>query len=213
MVFTTSLSYWVFSLNGIPQTPLSHMWLLLCISDTLKCRNTFETLQFGHCVFAVSHSIFIQCWCILLKLKWDVWNFLRCFSFVQSSERQKRKKKVTRRSRSKYLSLHSALLWRHYLFGLCVSSAWRAWLLFMCRLFPTTQCWAQLLSRLASALMNLQRCVYPWQVDIKNQGKTALQVAAHQGHMEVVKALLQANGSVEVKDEDGDTALHYTAFG
>uniref|UniRef100_I3JH85 E3 ubiquitin-protein ligase MIB2 n=1 Tax=Oreochromis niloticus TaxID=8128 RepID=I3JH85_ORENI len=66
---------------------------------------------------------------------------------------------------------------------------------------------------LASALMNLQRCVCPWQVDIKNQGKTALQVAAHQGHMEVVKALLQANGSVEVKDEDGDTALHYTAFG
>uniref|UniRef100_A0A669DQA4 E3 ubiquitin-protein ligase MIB2 n=1 Tax=Oreochromis niloticus TaxID=8128 RepID=A0A669DQA4_ORENI len=64
-----------------------------------------------------------------------------------------------------------------------------------------------------SALMNLQRCVCPWQVDIKNQGKTALQVAAHQGHMEVVKALLQANGSVEVKDEDGDTALHYTAFG
>lgn len=51
------------------------------------------------------------------------------------------------------------------------------------------------------------------QVDIKNQDKTALQVAAHQGHMEVVKALLQANGSIEIKDEDGDTALHYTAFG
>lgn len=50
-------------------------------------------------------------------------------------------------------------------------------------------------------------------MDIKNQGKTALQVAAHQGHMEVVKALLQANGSIEIKDEDGDTALHYTAFG
>uniref|UniRef100_A0A6D2X331 E3 ubiquitin-protein ligase MIB2 n=1 Tax=Takifugu rubripes TaxID=31033 RepID=A0A6D2X331_TAKRU len=54
---------------------------------------------------------------------------------------------------------------------------------------------------------------YPDKVDIKNQGKTALQVAAHQGHMEVVKALLQANGSIETKDEDGDTALHYTAFG
>ncbi|XP_028849446.1 E3 ubiquitin-protein ligase MIB2 isoform X2 [Denticeps clupeoides] len=54
---------------------------------------------------------------------------------------------------------------------------------------------------------------HPDKVDIKNQGKTALQVAAHQGHMEVVKVLLQANSSIEVKDEDGDTALHYTAFG
>uniref|UniRef100_A0A8C9V2Y3 E3 ubiquitin-protein ligase MIB2 n=1 Tax=Scleropages formosus TaxID=113540 RepID=A0A8C9V2Y3_SCLFO len=54
---------------------------------------------------------------------------------------------------------------------------------------------------------------HPDKVDIKNQGKTALQVAAHQGHLEVVKVLLQANSSVEVKDEDGDTALHYTAFG
>lgn len=68
-------------------------------------------------------------------------------------------------------------------------------------------------SRSSLPLMNLWLPVCSWQVDIKNQGKTALQVAAHQGHMEVVKALLQANGSVEVKDEDGDTALHYTAFG
>uniref|UniRef100_A0A671S8M3 E3 ubiquitin-protein ligase MIB2 n=1 Tax=Sinocyclocheilus anshuiensis TaxID=1608454 RepID=A0A671S8M3_9TELE len=54
---------------------------------------------------------------------------------------------------------------------------------------------------------------YPEKVDIKNQGKTALQVAAHQGHVEVVKFLLQANSSIEAKDEDGDAALHYTAFG
>ncbi|XP_051949788.1 E3 ubiquitin-protein ligase MIB2-like isoform X2 [Xyrauchen texanus] len=54
---------------------------------------------------------------------------------------------------------------------------------------------------------------YPDKVDIKNQGKTALQVAAHQGHVEVVKVLLQANSSIEAKDEDGDAALHYTAFG
>uniref|UniRef100_A0A672R2Z1 E3 ubiquitin-protein ligase MIB2 n=1 Tax=Sinocyclocheilus grahami TaxID=75366 RepID=A0A672R2Z1_SINGR len=51
---------------------------------------------------------------------------------------------------------------------------------------------------------------YPEKVDIKNQGKTALQVAAHQGHVEVVKFLLQANSSIEAKDEDGDAALHYT---
>lgn len=61
--------------------------------------------------------------------------------------------------------------------------------------------------------MNLLLHLPSLQVDIKNQDKTALQVAAHQGHMEVVKALLQANGSIEIKDEDGDTALHYTAFG
>ncbi|XP_007905447.1 E3 ubiquitin-protein ligase MIB2 isoform X1 [Callorhinchus milii] len=54
---------------------------------------------------------------------------------------------------------------------------------------------------------------YPEKVDIKNQGKTALQVAAHQGHIEVVKALLQANAKLEVHDEDGDTALHYASFG
>ncbi|KAM9476073.1 E3 ubiquitin-protein ligase MIB2 isoform 1-T1 [Clarias gariepinus] len=54
---------------------------------------------------------------------------------------------------------------------------------------------------------------HPDKVDIKNQGKTALQVAAHQGHMEVVKVLLQANSNIEAKDEDGDAALHYTAFG
>lgn len=87
------------------------------------------------------------------------------------------------------------------------------WLLFMLRLFPANLCLALLVSRPSLPLMNLQPHLCSWQVDIKNQGKTALQVAAHQGHMEVVKALLQANGSIEVKDEDGDTALHYTAFG
>lgn len=85
--------------------------------------------------------------------------------------------------------------------------------MFKLRLFPASLCWALLVPRLPLPLMSLRLCLCSRQVDIKNQGKTALQVAAHQGHMEVVKALLQANGSVEVKDEDGDTALHYTAFG
>lgn len=83
----------------------------------------------------------------------------------------------------------------------------------MLGLFPVSLCWAVLASRLSLPLMSLRLCLCTRQVDIKNQGKTALQVAAHQGHMEVVKALLQANGSIEVKDEDGDTSLHYTAFG
>lgn len=77
----------------------------------------------------------------------------------------------------------------------------------------SSQCMFSSVSVQAIIASNESSRLCSWQVDIKNQGKTALQVAAHQGHMEVVKALLQANGSIEVKDEDGDTALHYTAFG
>lgn len=51
------------------------------------------------------------------------------------------------------------------------------------------------------------------QVDIKNQGRTALQVAAHLGRVEVVKILLQANANIDLRDEEGDAALHYAAFG
>ncbi|XP_030393859.1 E3 ubiquitin-protein ligase MIB2 isoform X7 [Gopherus evgoodei] len=54
---------------------------------------------------------------------------------------------------------------------------------------------------------------YPDKVDIKNQGRTALQVAAHLGRVEVVKILLQANANIDLKDEEGDAALHYAAFG
>ncbi|XP_067423320.1 E3 ubiquitin-protein ligase MIB2 isoform X3 [Emydura macquarii macquarii] len=54
---------------------------------------------------------------------------------------------------------------------------------------------------------------YPDKVDIKNQGRTALQVAAHLGQVEVVKILLQANASIDLRDEEGDAALHYAAFG
>lgn len=50
-------------------------------------------------------------------------------------------------------------------------------------------------------------------VDAKNQGSTALQIASYQGHLEVVKALLQAHANVDLRDDEGDTALHYAAFG
>ncbi|GIY32354.1 hypothetical protein CEXT_691581 [Caerostris extrusa] len=50
-------------------------------------------------------------------------------------------------------------------------------------------------------------------VDQKSSGKTALQVACHQGHLEIVRLILGAGGSLEVPDDDGDTALHYSAFG
>lgn len=94
-----------------------------------------------------------------------------------------------------------------------VSSEWWTISVLMLRLLTASLWSALLVSRPPQSQMNPKPYVCSWQVDIKNQGKTALQVAAHQGHMEVVKALLQANSSIEVKDEDGDTALHYTAFG
>lgn len=50
-------------------------------------------------------------------------------------------------------------------------------------------------------------------VDIRSGGKTSLQVAAHQGHLPVVKLLLHAGASVNASDNDGDTCLHYAAFG
>lgn len=50
-------------------------------------------------------------------------------------------------------------------------------------------------------------------VDIRSGGKTSLQVAAHQGHSAIVKLLLQAGASVNASDNDGDTCLHYAAFG
>lgn len=51
------------------------------------------------------------------------------------------------------------------------------------------------------------------QVDQQSSGKTALQVASHQGHKDIVHLLLSSRANLEVKDEDGDTALHYSAFG
>lgn len=51
------------------------------------------------------------------------------------------------------------------------------------------------------------------QVDYKSSGKTALQVASHQGHKDIVQFLLMSTAKLELQDEDGDSALHYSAFG
>lgn len=50
-------------------------------------------------------------------------------------------------------------------------------------------------------------------VDVRSNGKTALQVASHQGHVAIVRLLLRAGASVNVSDTDGDSCLHYAAFG
>jgi E3 ubiquitin-protein ligase mind-bomb len=54
---------------------------------------------------------------------------------------------------------------------------------------------------------------FPGQADIKVQNRTALQVAAHQGHQQIVALLLAAGAKSEITDDDGDTAYHYAAYG
>uniref|UniRef100_A0A2K5PJ42 RING-type E3 ubiquitin transferase n=1 Tax=Cebus imitator TaxID=2715852 RepID=A0A2K5PJ42_CEBIM len=67
------------------------------------------------------------------------------------------------------------------------------------------------LGNAARALDLLRR--RPGQVDAKNQGRTALQVAAYLGQVELVQLLLQARAGVDLPDEEGNTALHYAALG
>jgi len=54
---------------------------------------------------------------------------------------------------------------------------------------------------------------YICKVDVKRSGKTALQVASHQGYIDIVQLLFKAGASLQLQDEEGDTALHYSAFG
>ncbi|XP_012288301.1 E3 ubiquitin-protein ligase MIB2 [Orussus abietinus] len=59
---------------------------------------------------------------------------------------------------------------------------------------------------------------YPGKVDVRAGGpgggkKTCLQIAAHQGHRQLCTLLLDAGASLRAVDEDGDTPLHYAAFG
>ncbi|XP_053675177.1 E3 ubiquitin-protein ligase MIB2 [Anopheles nili] len=55
--------------------------------------------------------------------------------------------------------------------------------------------------------------IHPEAVDCVSGGKTCLQVAAHQGHVELVKYLLQHGANVNVVDKEGDSTLHYASFG
>ncbi|XP_004639649.2 E3 ubiquitin-protein ligase MIB2 isoform X2 [Octodon degus] len=69
-----------------------------------------------------------------------------------------------------------------------------------------------------AALGNVARAVdllrrHPEQVDSRNQGRTALQVATYLGQVELVRRLLQARAGVDLPDEGGNTALHYAALG
>ena len=50
-------------------------------------------------------------------------------------------------------------------------------------------------------------------MNVKTENRTALQVAAHQGHKDVVILLLKAGADAKIQDDDGDSAFHYAAFG
>ncbi|XP_043780421.1 E3 ubiquitin-protein ligase MIB2 isoform X1 [Cervus elaphus] len=67
------------------------------------------------------------------------------------------------------------------------------------------------LGNVARALDLLRR--HPEQVDTKNQGRTALQMATYLGQVELVRLLLQAQAGVDLPDDEGNTALHYAALG
>jgi len=51
------------------------------------------------------------------------------------------------------------------------------------------------------------------QVNTKTQNRTALQLAAHEGHKDVVILLLNAGADAKIQDEDGDSAFHYATIG
>lgn len=44
-------------------------------------------------------------------------------------------------------------------------------------------------------------------------GHTALQAAAQNGHLDVIKVLMKFNVDLEIEDKDGDRAIHHAAFG
>lgn len=54
---------------------------------------------------------------------------------------------------------------------------------------------------------------HPDHVNAMSGGKASIQVAAHQGFVDIVQLLISKGANVNVVDKEGDSALHYAAFG
>lgn len=61
--------------------------------------------------------------------------------------------------------------------------------------------------------VNALLALHPELLECGSNEKTALQVACHQGHLPVVRFLLDRGAKPGTQDQDGDTSLHYAAFG
>ncbi|CAF5185659.1 unnamed protein product, partial [Rotaria sp. Silwood1] len=44
-------------------------------------------------------------------------------------------------------------------------------------------------------------------------GHTPLQAAAQNGHLDIIRLLIQHHVNLEIEDKDGDRAVHHAAFG
>ena len=52
-----------------------------------------------------------------------------------------------------------------------------------------------------------------FQLDFKMDGRTIFHLACHEGYLDLVKFLLREGADVKDQDDEGDTPLHYAAFG
>lgn len=53
---------------------------------------------------------------------------------------------------------------------------------------------------------------HPELINTKQDGLTALHIAADRGYLDIVKALISAGADIDMKTDDEDTALHLGNF-
>ncbi|XP_060077596.1 E3 ubiquitin-protein ligase mind-bomb-like isoform X2 [Ylistrum balloti] len=88
----------------------------------------------------------------------------------------------------------------------------------MLKVQPPTQCASRNIVQAASQndLNTIQQILSekPDRVNFAQDGKTALHLACYEGHSQIVELLLKQPGvDLDLQDGEGDSALHYAAFG